>query len=289
MFKKFTISILGIAFVSILYINLTAFSGGISGTTQRPGSEQDPRGCICHNDGVPSAKTQVFILGPSTVGAGDTATFRVKITGGPDSAAGFNLSAYFGKLVANSSLDTYVKVDSTTYFQGQPNQVRRAELTHNEAKPSVNDTITFTFKYVAPNTPDTKDTLYANGNSVSLDGSTSGDKWNFAANKIISVTTSSVQNNNSVVKNFNLEQNFPNPFNPSTKINFTLDKSALVTLKVFDINGKEISSLIDNRNYSVGTYTINFDAAKFNLNSGVYFYKLEANGIGEVKKMMLVK
>lgn len=289
MLKKFTISILALGFISIIYINLTAFSSGIIGTTQRPGSEQEPHGCICHNEGVPAPTTKVFIVGPSSVGATDTATFYVKITGVPDSAAGFDVSSYFGKLVAKASLDSYVRADTTIYFFGQPNEVKKAELTHTEPKRPVNDTITFAFKYVAPNTPNSKDTLYANGNSVSLDGSTSGDKWNFATNKVLNITVSGINDPSIVVKDFELGQNFPNPFNPTTNIKFSLDKSAIVTLKVFDINGKEVSSLINNKNYSAGSYTMNFDAAKFNLNSGVYFYKLEANGFAEVKKMMLVK
>ncbi len=289
MLKKFTISVLAVGFLSILYINITAFSSGITGTTQRPGSEQDPRGCICHNEGVPSKNVKVLFTGPSSVGANDTATFYLKITGGPDSAAGFNLSAYFGKLVASTTLDNFVRADTTVYFAGQPNELRKAELTHTEPKRAVNDTITYAFKYVAPNTPNSKDTLYANGNSVGLDGSTSGDIWNFAGNKVINITVSGINDPSTIVKDFALAQNFPNPFNPSTKINFTLDKSALVTLKVFDINGKEISSLINNKNYSMGSYSVNFEASKFNLNSGVYFYKLEVNGLAEVKKMMLVK
>jgi len=289
MLKKFTISVLVIAFSSYLYINLTAFSSGITGTTQRPGSEQGKPGCICHNEGVPAPTTKVFILGPSSVGANDTAIFQVRITGIPDSAAGFNAATYFGKLYSSATLDDKVRIDSTFYNIGQPNQERKAEVTHVEPKRPVNDTIRFFFKYVAPNTPNGKDTLYANGNSVGLDGSSSEDKWNFADKKVINITVSSVSNNNSLVKDFQLQQNFPNPFNPATKINFTLDKSSLVTLKVYDLNGKEVSYLIDNKNYSAGSYSINFDAQKYNLNSGVYFYKLEANGISEVKKMMLVK
>jgi len=289
MLKKFTISIITIAFFSYLYLNISAFSGGITGTTQRPGSEQGKPGCICHNEGVPAPTTKVFILGPSSVGAGDTAIFQVRITGAPDSAGGFNVATYFGNLYSSATLDDKVRVDSTFYNIGLPIQIRKAELTHVEPKRPVNDTVRFFFKYVAPLLPGTTDTMYANGNSVSLDGSSSEDKWNFAANKPISITVSSVHNNNSVVKDFTLEQNYPNPFNPATKINFTLDKSSLVSLKVFDISGKEISYLIDNKNYSAGNYSINFDAQKYNLNSGVFFYKLEANGISEVKKMMLVK
>ncbi len=289
MLKKFTISILAIGFFSVLYINLTAFPEGITGFTKRPGSSNilDP-GCICHNDKQSSPSVSVVFNGPTSVRANDTATFTLKISGGPDSAAGCDIAVYYGKLLL-SPADTSLKLGEETYFGGQPNQVIKNELTHRYPKLPTNDTIRFTFRYIAPSTANIVDTLYANGNSVIVDGDTHDDRWNFAPNRPIIITTTGINDPSSVVKNFNLEQNFPNPFNPSTRIDFTLDKAAMVTLKVFDISGKEITSLINNKNYSIGSYTVNFDAAKFNLNSGVYFYKLEANGFGEVKKMMLVK
>ncbi|MBS1514317.1 MAG: T9SS type A sorting domain-containing protein [Bacteroidetes bacterium] len=288
MFKKFTISILALGFISVVYINLTAFPDGINDTTKRPGTNNFDKGCICHNETVPSPEVKVLFSGPTSVRAGDTATFKLKITGGPDSAGGCNIASYFGKLIT-SPLETHLKTMENVYYSGTADSVRKNELTHMAPKPHSNDTITFTFRYIAPNTPNVVDTLYACGNSVIVDHSTSDDKWNFADNRKISITSTGISNNSTLVKNFTLEQNYPNPFNPATKINFTLDKSALVSLTVYDINGKQISSVINSKNYSAGNYSVDFDAAKFNLNSGVYFYKLEANGVGEIKKMMLVK
>jgi len=83
-----------------------------------------------------------------------------------------------------------------------------------------------------------------------------------------------------------LFQNFPNPFNPSTNINFALQKSGLVTLKVYDILGKEVKTLV-NKGMNTGTYSVGFSGA--DLPGGVYFYKLESNGITDLKKMVLVK
>lgn len=288
MLKKFIVILLVVSFFSVLYVNLTAFPDGISGTTKRPGSSQGDPGCICHNETQSDPNVKVLFQGPSSLHYGDTTTFKLKITGGPDSAAGCNISAYYGKLLTTSA-DTALQYREEIYFYGTADSVRKNELTHRYPKKPINDTITFTFKYVAPNTPNIVDTLYANGNSVIVDGITSDDKWNFAPSKTINITTVGVNNNTSVVKNFILEQNFPNPFNPGTKINFTLEKPALVTLRVFDVNGREVSALIRNKNYSIGNYTVEFDAAKYNLQSGVYFYKLESNGISEVKKMMLIK
>ena len=90
---------------------------------------------------------------------------------------------------------------------------------------------------------------------------------------------------------FSLEQNYPNPFNPSTKIKFSLAADSRVTLKIFDVLGQEVTTLI-NADLSAGVHDINFNAA--NLNSGVYFYRIEANGVDgtnftSVKKMILTK
>ncbi len=85
---------------------------------------------------------------------------------------------------------------------------------------------------------------------------------------------------------YRLEQNYPNPFNPATKITFALPKSGLTTLKIYDITGKVIETLV-NSSMNAGTYSYEFNGA--NLSSGVYFYKLEANGFSAVKKMMLIK
>ncbi len=87
-------------------------------------------------------------------------------------------------------------------------------------------------------------------------------------------------------ENFSLSQNYPNPFNPVTKISFAIPKNNLVTLKVYDITGKEVATLI-NENMSAGEYEATFDASK--LSSGVYFYKLSSGNFTDVKKMMLLK
>ncbi|MEO6694735.1 MAG: T9SS type A sorting domain-containing protein, partial [Ignavibacteria bacterium] len=85
---------------------------------------------------------------------------------------------------------------------------------------------------------------------------------------------------------FLLLQNYPNPFNPTTKINFQLTMFNFVSLKVYDILGNEIESLI-NENISAGSYSIEWNAS--NYSSGVYFYKLETGSFTDVKRMMLLK
>lgn len=85
---------------------------------------------------------------------------------------------------------------------------------------------------------------------------------------------------------FSLEQNYPNPFNPSTVISFTLPAKNLVTLKIYDISGKEIKTLV-NGIEDAGMHNITFDASLYA--SGVYFYKIISGNYSDTKKMILVK
>lgn len=85
---------------------------------------------------------------------------------------------------------------------------------------------------------------------------------------------------------YELEQNYPNPFNPVTTIRFAIPENNFVTLKVYDINGKEISTLV-NGEKNFGNHTVEFNAS--GMASGVYFFKLTAGSFIDTKKMMLIK
>ncbi len=85
---------------------------------------------------------------------------------------------------------------------------------------------------------------------------------------------------------FFLGQNYPNPFNPSTTIKFGLAADSKVMLRIFDVTGQEVMTLI-NKDMKAGHHEVSFNASK--LNSGVYFYKLEAGSFSSIKKMMLIK
>lgn len=96
---------------------------------------------------------------------------------------------------------------------------------------------------------------------------------------------------NEIAENFSLSQNYPNPFNPATKINFSIPEKGFVTLKVFDLTGKEISELVKG-DYSRGVYVVDFSGN--GLSSGVYFYSIEVksesgNIYKETRKLSLVK
>ena len=88
--------------------------------------------------------------------------------------------------------------------------------------------------------------------------------------------------------NYSLSQNYPNPFNPVTKINYEIKSAGLVSLKVYDISGREAAVLV-NEIKDAGFYTVTFDAGSLNLSTGSYFYRIETNGFTETKKMMLIK
>jgi hypothetical protein len=83
-----------------------------------------------------------------------------------------------------------------------------------------------------------------------------------------------------------LSQNYPNPFNPSTTIEFQIPHTSHVSLKVFDVLGKEVAMLVNETKHA-GTYTVSFDAGK--LSSGIYFYKLNTGSFVQIRKMILTK
>ncbi len=93
---------------------------------------------------------------------------------------------------------------------------------------------------------------------------------------------------------FILEQNYPNPFNPSTSINYSIPVSSFISLRIYNVLGKEIATLV-NEEKPAGSYEVNFSAE--DLTSGIYFYKLQAGdpesssgqGFVETKKMVLMK
>jgi len=99
------------------------------------------------------------------------------------------------------------------------------------------------------------------------------------------ITISNEQFENPIA--YSLSQNYPNPFNPTTNIEFTIPSSRNVSLKVFDILGREIVTLIENEYLSSGTHQVQFDAKS--LASGIYFYRFETSNFTETRKMLLLK
>jgi len=113
---------------------------------------------------------------------------------------------------------------------------------------------------------------------VNIDGNDPG--LTFTVDEVVSV-----ENNNTPVE-FNLAQNYPNPFNPTTTISFTIKEQTSAELKVYDILGAEIKTIINDQ-FNPGNYQVNFDAT--DLPSGIYIYQLKTNRFIQSRKMLLMK
>jgi len=110
------------------------------------------------------------------------------------------------------------------------------------------------------------------------------------ASSVIIPTTVNAVENESAPQAFALLQNYPNPFNPSTRIQYSLEKVVRVSLKVYNVLGLEVATLVNGRQ-EAGSYTVlfNIDKGTFCLSSGVYFYRLEAGPFVSTKKLILMK
>jgi len=123
---------------------------------------------------------------------------------------------------------------------------------------------------------------------LTSDAGQTGDGWyiddvkltNYCGNLV------GINGNNNIPLRFALEQNYPNPFNPATVIKYQLPKSSNVKIRVFDLLGQEVAKLVDG-NIEAGYHQVEFNGS--DLASGLYLYKIEADGFTDVKKMMLVK
>jgi hypothetical protein len=372
--KKTIYSVITFAFLLYTYLNLVAFDEGIVGFTMKNGNKL---GCVCH-DFSPDNRVFVLISGPSTIYANETATYTLRISGGPGVAAGCDIAASLGEVFTSPS-DTTLRRDES--FPGAG-----FELTHKYPKMFIDTVVEFTFRYTAPNTSNITDTIFAVGNSVNLDFASDNDKWNFAESFLVNVidrplpvelesftatvlsnfvelkwaTTSELNNKGFDIErstksgswqkigyakgngssnvpvnytykdrilqpgnydyrlkqidfngdfnyyelsnevsvgnpnSFLLMQNYPNPFNPVTTIRYEIRQSANVSLKVFDMTGREIMTLVEEYK-EAGYYKIDFNGE--NLSSGAYYYRLEVrslNSLGagnfvDTKVMMLLK
>ncbi len=103
----------------------------------------------------------------------------------------------------------------------------------------------------------------------------------------VTTTVTGVEKESETPKSFSLSQNYPNPFNPTTQITYTIPKNEIVTLKIYNILGQEVATLINNEEKSAGTYTATFNGSS--LASGTYLYRLQAGNFISTKKMILMK
>lgn len=132
-----------------------------------------------------------------------------------------------------------------------------------------------------------KDAIYTLSGVYDGDEPTEGD--NLAAGRIfVDFGNSGGTSSNVNIKptTFSLAQNFPNPFNPTTTIRYSLPNDGLVQIKIYDLSGKEVMNLV-NENKTAGNYEVKFNGA--NLSSGVYFYRINAGEFVQTKRMVLIK
>lgn len=274
-------------FLSVIIFANINFETGHVGLTRLNGE-----GCQCH--GVKfTDSVHVWIEGLDSLFVSDTVEYKILMTGGPAVTGGFNIAIRYGAI---DSVDTLSH--RMLFLEGFP-----LELTHTMPNAFINDTVFWNFKYTAPDSS-VVDTIYSVANSVNGDGIPFNDQWNFGANFPVSVVDIPVTvEDETLPSQFHLAQNYPNPFNPNTIIKFTIPSSViasgtkqsqLVTLKVYDVLGSEVTSLV-NEEKSAGVYEVEFDGN--GLTSGIYFYRLQAGdpstGSGQsfidVKKMILLK
>jgi hypothetical protein len=226
-------------------------------------------GCgSCHGSSATSGVV-VSISGPDTVAPNQSATYTMTITGGPAVDAGCDISARFG---------TVSPVSSTIKLSG-------TELTHKSPIAMIGGTVSIQFSFTAPGAG-TSDTLYGTGISTNGSG-TGGDQWDWAPKKVITVLSpTDVREEPLVAHGYALQQNYQNPFNPTTQFTFQLPVGVFVSLKVFDVRGSEVASLVDGQMHA-GTYTETWNAA--GLASGVYYYRLTAGSFVQTRKLLLMK
>jgi hypothetical protein len=119
-----------------------------------------------------------------------------------------------------------------------------------------------------------------NLSAAALDGKVIGDpRWSYSG-------STGLENAPQVPSKYNLSENYPNPFNPSTNFTYELSKAGFVSVKIYDLLGREVATLV-NEFKPAGSYPATWNAARFG--SGVYFYKMQSGSFTATKKMILMK
>lgn len=253
-----------IAFSTIV---LYAYSTGITGQTLKTTSE----GCVCHGaSNTPSVN--VTISGPDYMLPNSTETFTVTISGGPLVRAGTNISASAGTLQPGT---------------GSGLQLIGDELTHISPKQPSSGAVTFQFNYTAPSSLGTQ-TIYANGNSVNFNGSSGGDQWNWAPNKIVTITNiipvelssfTAQVNSNNVRLNWTTASEINNSgfeiFRSSTSSISDWQKIGFV--KGFGSSTEFRNYYFEDKNLQPGKYYYRLEQKDFDGSSKIYVYQGEIN------------
>jgi hypothetical protein len=233
---------------------------------------------------------------PPSYYTNDTASIRWKkastLTVSGNSISGINI--YVHQFAVSAS--GYTGVRGTVRSLGAPstaipgafvyaiknNQVAGYSITNNTGAFSIDELAPGSYSVTVDNLGSTEPSSLTASVSYTSTGSPVDATINFSLSSTTSVeTSSSVQ-----PEGFTLSQNYPNPFNPSTTINYTIQQPGMVILKVYNIVGQEIRTLVSNYQ-AAGNYQATLNAQ--NLSSGVYFYRLQSNNNTLMRKMILLR
>ncbi len=167
--------------------------------------------------------------------------------------------------------------NTSGFYSFGPGTYTLGQIRYNVTTPNYADTLKFR------NPPLTPTTVIYDSTKKCAYGGTASDssRYNTTDPIVLEVITE-----NTVPTEYNLFQNYPNPFNPVTNIKYDVPKNTFVKIRVYDIAGKEVRTLVD-QEMEAGSYETQFDATK--LASGIYFYKMETRDYNKVMKMVLLK
>ena len=251
-------------------------------------------------------RTDLLYLASEITGGGGYAAFINKIAFNVISVGGIAMNGFNIKMQTTTatSLTAFTNTGWTVCYNGVHNVTSTGWDTIGLTTPfSWNGTSNLLVEICYNNTTyTTYSPVYASTTSANMmaaystdlisgDGCTAAwtaTAYNYRPNTCFTITPLSGAGNNSslIPGTYSLSQNYPNPFNPVTQVKYDLPKEGFVTLKVYDVLGREVSKLV-NEVKTPGSYIVDFDGTSFS--SGVYFYKLEVNGFSDVKRMMLIK
>jgi len=238
---------------------------GWTGATRKNGF-----GCSCHSP-ASTDSVLVWIEGPESVRVSSDVRYSMVIAGGPAIVGGLDVAVNAGVLSA---------ADTTT-------QLMNGEITHTAPKQFQGDTVRWDFFYHSPSTP-VSDTIYTVGNSCNGDGIPIGDAWNFGTNFPILVTsdTTSGVRDQATIPQFALLQNFPNPFNPRTRVGLNISHDIMGRLVVYDLTGRSIAILFNGLLHP-GHHEFEWNGS--NAASGIYYYAFRSSHGEEIRKMLLIR
>jgi hypothetical protein len=264
-----------LAFIFLTFVSIVIVAN-VDETNLIGCTELNGYGCVCHTVEIDTS-VNVWIEGPESLFVNQTGLYKMFMAGGPAEAGGYNVAGRFGEMVLVDTLSVQ-----------HPLSMNELTQAFSLPFPTTEDTIYWEFGYKPLNAVNEWDTIYSCGLSLVWDTIPDfRDRWNFGPKfpvKILSVTEAGENSNQP--DDFILYQNYPNPFNPTTNIAFRISDFGFISLKVFDLLGNEVATLVNEEKFP-GEYEVSFNATE--LTSGLYFYRLETDNSVLTKKMLLLK